>query len=149
MPHQLTPDQGNALHYHALALRPDWKNNNPGQTWRHQLTNNTLPHAQNYEHALNALTAYATQTNPKLKTPNLYPNPGQWWETTQPNPGVANPTHPPCQQHDQNKYTPTKICAGCRAEELTIGRPPHLHKQIWHPQKATEQAQDDEQEAGR
>lgn len=125
MPHQCTPDQANALHYHALALRPEWTTNQPGPTWATTSGGNPrtidLPHAANYHHAHAALTAYALQDDPRMRTPNLYVNDGPHWDTTRPHPGVAQPTTP-CPDHPYDPRGATD-CGGCWADIKAGDRP--------------------------
>lgn len=125
MPHQLTPTEANALHYHALALRPDWHTNQPGPTWAATTGGNnktiTLYQADNYHHAHAALTAYATQTEPRMRTPNLYPNEGPHWDTTRTHPGVAQPVTP-CPDHPYDPRGNTD-CGGCWADIKAGDRP--------------------------
>lgn len=127
MPHQLNPAQGNALHYLALALRPEWQPNRPGATWQRAIDNNTLPHATSYQHAVLALMHYCQQTDPNgqptKRTPNIYPHDGEHWTLTyaKTNPGVAQPPQP-CEDHPEDGGGNTN-CTSCWGDIKTGHRP--------------------------
>lgn len=126
MPHTLTPNEAHALHFHALALRPDWEPNNPGHTWHQTINGYTLPHATNYPHAHAALTHYATTTNtngqPAKRTPNLYPAEGTHWDQTRPDPAVGQPRRP-CEDHPEFE---ARSCRCCLADVKVGERPVEL-----------------------
>lgn len=138
MAHRLNPTEADALHYHALALRPDWHTNRPGPTWTQVTGGNgrdiTLYHADNYAHAHAALTTYATQTDPRMRTPNLYPAEGTHWDTTRPHPGVAQPPTP-CPDHPYDPRGATD-CGGCWADIKAGDRPPGMLGQHFEVQGA-------------
>lgn len=128
MPHTLTPDEAQALHFHALALRPDWTRNSPGQTWKRALDDYTLPFAKNYLHAVAALTAYCLEEKDgrrTKRTPNLFPLEGSHWSVVPPpavpgqGPG-ARSVGPACEDH------PTFEAASCRCclADVKLGQRP-------------------------
>lgn len=128
MPHTLTPDEANALHFHALALRPDWSKNSPGATWKRTLTDMALPQASSYLHALAALTAYCLEERDgrrTKRTPNLYPLEGSHWNVVPPpavpgqGPG-ARTRGPWCEDHPTFEAAHCACCIG----DVKLGQRP-------------------------
>lgn len=122
--YQPTRDEYAALHYLAIALRPEWKNHPPGQKWATETKDRTFPHAENFEHCLNAIWDYCTaqdEGKKKYKFPTLYPGEGDHWTTTVPISVEKNPRQPcPDHPHDPNNHW---NCIGCRSEILAGDRP--------------------------
>ncbi|PXA77918.1 hypothetical protein [Auritidibacter sp. NML100628] len=117
MPYQLNSAEGNALHYLALALRPDWAHNKPGQVWRQQLREDTFDQAENFTHAVQALIAY-TAPEARMRTPNLYPQPGAHWDKTAP--ARVRDASPRCVDHN---WEPASTCRACHADVKVGDRP--------------------------
>jgi hypothetical protein len=116
-----TDVEGQALHQLAIALRPDWEPNNPGNTW-YTKTRGTFPHAQNYVHCIDALIHYATKSDPRKRTPDIYPEDGKHWDATRPAPEVDRPGREPiCQDH--TAYN-ARTCPVCSDEIRTKHRSP-------------------------
>jgi hypothetical protein len=133
----MTTQQIHSLHHLAVALRPDWHNNRCGSTWQHALETNgtpmTLPHAEDFHHAIQALIHYATATTPegthRYKTPNLYVQDGTWWSETRP--AETREKQPPCEQHPE--YGTTTTCTACISEYKTGDRPENMIGKTYHP----------------
>jgi len=119
MAYQPNDTEWQALDLIALAFRPDWKNNKPGPTWFTK-TGGTLPHAENFEHCVNALTAYATaQGTNRKRTPDIYPEDGRHWQDTRPLAGPERPGKQPiCQDHTAYNADTCPICA----DEISEGQ---------------------------
>lgn len=123
MPHTLTDAEGQALHMLALALRPDWRNNNPGNIiHQHQTEHGALTEADNFAHAARALITYATATGTQRKrTPDLYPKDGRHWMSTKATTGISDAGLPPrelwCIDHDTTE-------SKCRDKHIRTVPPP-------------------------
>jgi len=99
-----------ALDLIALALRPDWKANKPGPTWFTK-TGGTLPHAESFVHSVDALIDYATKSQPRKRTPDIYPDDGAHWERTRPAPEAERPGREPlCQDHTAYNARTCPLC---------------------------------------
>ena len=123
MPHAPNRTEGQALHMIALALRPEWLDNNPGKTW-FEKTGGTFHEAENFEHCVDALIAYCkTERDGKkvFKTPSLFHEEGDHWETTRPRTQHSTPRRR-CPDHPHDHRDRTQ-CAGCRSEILAGDRP--------------------------
>ena len=139
MPFTPTQNEANALHYLALALRPDWLNNRPGPTWLAKLkehgTPGTFPNTENFSHALQALIHYATATTPegapRYKTPDLYPLDGTWWNETRPQQAGAKEKLPPCPEHVN--YGDIESCTACISEIKAGHRPSSYLGRVYNP----------------
>lgn len=122
--YQPTRDEYAALHYLAIALRPEWKNHPPGQIWQRETQDRTFPHAENFDHCVAAITDYCQASKngePVYKFPTLFPGEGDHWKTTVPQSVEKNPRDPcPDHPHDQNNHW---NCIGCRSEILAGDRP--------------------------
>lgn len=133
MSHTMTSYEMHALHNFAVALRPDWANNRCGSTWQNTLGGNTFPEAENFIHAMKALHAYATMqaadgTHVK-RTPKLYPEPGDWWETTRPENAATK--QPACEQHPD--YGTITNCVACKSEIAAGERPENMLGKHYNP----------------
>lgn len=141
MAYQPTRTEGQALHQLAIALRPSWENNNPGQAWYAQLSNGTFPNAESFEHCVQALINYcndAKDGKPRMRTPSLYPGEGDHWERTRPK---TTKHRIPCPQHPDNENT-RHNCSACRSEILAGMRPPDKMGITWKPQEPPADEQD-------
>jgi len=127
--YQVTRHEGNALHYLALALRPEWTpktrdGKGPGAIWQQEIEHNTFPHAENFDHCIAALIDYCRaekQGQPKYTHATLFPRDGEHWKTTVPISLEQNPREPcPDHPHDKNNHW---NCIGCRSEILAGDRP--------------------------
>lgn len=129
MAYKVTAHEGNALHFLALALRPEWAPKakdglGPGAIWQQEIEHNTFPHAENFDHCLAALTDYCRaekQGKPRWTHPRLFPGEGDHWKTTVPTTLEKNPRDP-CPDHPldrANKWS----CISCRSEILAGDRP--------------------------
>ena len=116
MVHLATQDEANALHYLALALRPDWKNNNPGESWLPEITDDRVfQHAENFDHCLRALTAYCHESKDGKyvkRTPDVFPRDGKHWDTTRPATVTTRAGKQPiCQDHTAYNAATCPVCA--------------------------------------
>lgn len=136
--YQPTRDEGNALHFLALALRPEWAKNPPGQIWQSKISNSTFPHAESFEHCLNALVDYCKaqrQGKPKYTHPTLFPDEGDHWKQTVPRDLEKNPREP-CPDHKFDRNNRWN-CIGCKSEIKAGQRPPeYLGKPYERPENA-------------
>lgn len=123
--YQPTRDEYAALHYLAIALRPEFKNGlGPGKTWDKELKDRTFEHAENFNHCITALIDYCQASNkdgPAYTHATLYPGEGDHWRTTVPVSIEKNPREP-CQDHPHDKNN-RHSCIGCRSEILSGDRP--------------------------
>ena len=129
MAYQVTRAEGNALHFLALALRPEWTpktkdGKGPGAIWQQEIEHSTFPHAESFEHCLNALVDYCKaekQGTKKYTHPRLFPTAEDIWKATVPTSLEKNPRQPcPDHPHDKNNHW---NCIGCRSEILAGDRP--------------------------
>lgn len=129
MAYKVTAHEGNALHFLALALRPEWAPKakdglGPGAIWQQEIEHNTFPFAENFDHCLAALTDYCKAEKQRAKKythPRLFPSAEEIWKATVPTTLEKNPREP-CPDHPldrANKWS----CISCRSEILTGMRP--------------------------
>lgn len=136
MAYQPTRAEGTALNFLALALRPEWTPRTkdgkpPGAIWWEETTDGTFPHAENFDHCVNALTDYCKaekQGKPRWTHPRLFVGEGDHWKTTVPASIEKNPRDP-CPDHPNDRNN-RRSCIGCRSEYLTGDRP---HNKIGEP----------------
>ncbi|NIH70504.1 hypothetical protein [Auritidibacter ignavus] len=129
MAYKLSNAEGNALHHLAIALRPDWVRNRPGQVWHQRVTDSTFPHAVSFLHTIHALIAYASP-QAGMRTPNLFPQSGAHWDTTVP--ARSQEFLPRCQDHD---WEPATTCSACWADVKVGDRPRNMigkHYRVKH-----------------
>ena len=129
MPHTLTDIEGSSLHMLALALRPDWKHNNPGALIKAaQDASGSIIEADDFPHAVRALVAYASAKGANRKrTPDLYPLSGRHWMSTRHKAGSSDDGLPPrelwCVEHDCGENA-------CRGQHVRKPPPPGWRDQI-------------------
>lgn len=141
MAYQPTRAEGTALNYLALALRPEWTpqtkdGKTPGAIWFQEINNGTFPHAENFDHCLNALIDYcrAEKDGKKRYThATLYPGAGDHWKTTLPITIEKNPKEP-CPDHPLDRANKNS-CISCRAEMLAGDRPWNMQGKALVPEK--------------
>lgn len=124
--YQPTRDEYAALHYLAIALRPEWKNHPPGQIWQRETQDRTFPHAENFEHCLNAITDYCQASKngePVYKFPTLFPGEGDHWKKTLPIKSRVKKA--PCEDHPENDGGEAN-CTQCWAD-IKAGQRPHKY----------------------
>lgn len=123
----LTRSQGERLAELIKLMRPDWDDRGIVKTLQDANRTEGLP-AHDFDHAIRAAAAYATETAPgggyAKRTPTFLAQPGKHWDTTAP----ARSTHtranvPPCEDHaGQDAHT----CRSCRADIMLGDRPEHM-----------------------
>jgi hypothetical protein len=132
----MTTQQIHSLHHLAVALRPDWHNNRCGSTWQTTLETNgtpmTLPHAEDFHHAIQALIHYATATTPegnhRYRTPRLYVEAGEWWTATRPAKDSSKDI-PACEDHPD--YGNQQNCSACNSEIKAGHRPAEYRGKVY------------------
>lgn len=120
----LTQSQGQRLAEILKLMRPDWGEQGIVKTLRDANQDAGLP-AHDFEHAIRAAAAYATDQAPSggysKRTPAFLAQPGKHWESTAPE-GAPKPKLPECEDHaGQDAHT----CRSCRADILLGDRPEH------------------------
>src|SRR5699024_3285869 len=96
----------------------------PGAIWQQEIEHNTFPHAENFDHCLNALVDYCKaekQGKPRWTHPRLFPTAEDIWKATVPISVEKNPRQP-CEDHPHDKNNAWN-CIGCRSEILAGMRP--------------------------
>lgn len=127
--YRVTRAEGNALHFLALALRPEWTpktkdGKGPGAIWLQEIEHSTFPFAENFDHCVAALFDYCQaekQGSKKYTHPRLFPSAEEIWKTTVPTSLEKNPRQP-CPDHPNDRNN-RQSCIGCRSEILAGMRP--------------------------
>lgn len=119
MAYQVTRAEGNALHFLALALRPEWEpktkdRKGPGAIWQEEILHSTFEHAENFDHCLAALINYCkaeAKGAKKFRYPRPFPNDGEHWASTRPAATHRPGAQPICQDHTAYNRDTCPICA--------------------------------------
>lgn len=139
MAYKVTAHEGNALHFLALALRPEWTpktkdGKGPGAIWQQEIEHNTFSHAENFDHCVAALIDYCKaekQGKPRWTHPRLFVGEGDHWRTTVPTTLEKNPREP-CPDHPMDRSNKWS-CIGCRSEIIAGQRPHDKQGERLHP----------------